>query len=589
MAGKREWSFAELESMDTNTDSLANDYLSGDEDDIERVLEQNIDDNIMLHERSDTTSIRDVLLDDIEMDSDDEPLARRAERWRNSSTTFPSVAWSKQNCHQEPPAFEANSGVNLDDHIELPIDVFLCLFPEELIDSVVFHTNLYATQKQTNDGGKPFQPTNREEIKLFLGVNILMGVKKLTSLKDYWSSQEEIRDSYISKVISRDRFYWLLSHLHFSDNALQPKKGDQNFNKLYKLGSLLTTLSRTYKEFYSPTEFQAIDESMIKYKGRSSMKQYMPAKPTKRGYKVWVRADDSGFVCEFQIYTGKVGDLPEKDLGGRVVRDLTKDLKNKNYKVFFDNYFTSVPLAWDLKQDHIYCCGTLKKGKKYLPNDFIDDKRLTRGQYDWRMTEDMIVCLKWKNKKPVYFLSNYHNPEEATSINRRNKDGSLQEVDCPRLVVDYNKHMGSVDLADMLKKCYAIDRKSKKWYHRIVWHFVDTTIVNAYILFQKRTSGSSLDLKKFRINVASGLIGARYAQRRKGRKSFEVVNTFKKIVPIEKRIDKAAHMPIYSSSRRCANCSTKKEAHRSMWSCTVCEVALCLNDKRNCFLAYHSS
>nr|CAH7730520.1 unnamed protein product [Callosobruchus chinensis] len=422
----------------------------------------------MLHERSDTTSIRDVLLDDIEMDSDDEPLARKAERWRNSSTTFPSVAWSKQNCHQEPPALEANSGVNLDDHIELPIDVFLCLFPEELIDSVVFHTNLYATQKQTNDGGKPFQPTNREEIKLFLGVNILMGVKKLPSLKDYWSSQEEIRDSYISKVISRDRFYWLLSHLHFSDNSLQPKKGDQNFNKLYKLGSLLTTLSRTYKEFYSPTEFQAIDESMIKYKGRSSMKQYMPAKPTKRGYK---------------------------------------------------------------------------------------------------------------------------NPEEATSINRRNKDGSLQEVDCPRPVVDYNKHMGSVDLADMLKKCYAIDRKSKKWYHRIVWHFVDTTIVNAYILFQKRTSasGSSLDLKKFRINVASGLIGAGYAQRRKGRKSFEVVNTFEKIVPIEKRIDKAAHMPIYSSSRRCANCSTKKEAHRSMWSCTVCEVALCLNDKRNCFLAYHSS
>nr|CAH7730523.1 unnamed protein product [Callosobruchus chinensis]CAH7746626.1 unnamed protein product [Callosobruchus chinensis] len=199
-----------------------------------------------------------------------------------------------------------------------------------------------------------------------------MGVKKLPSLKDYWSSQEEIRDSYISKVISRDRFYWLLSHLHFSDNSLQPKKGDQNFNKLYKLGSLLTTLSRTYKEFYSPTEFQAIDESMIKYKGRSSMKQYMPAKPTKRGYKVWVRADDSGFVCEFQIYTGKVGDLSEKDLGGRVVRDLTKDLKNKNNKVFFDNYFTSVPLAWDLKQDHIYCCGTLKKGKKYLPNDFIE-------------------------------------------------------------------------------------------------------------------------------------------------------------------------------------------------------------------------
>nr|CAI5847854.1 unnamed protein product [Callosobruchus analis] len=132
MAGKREWSFAELESKDTR-----------DEDDIERV-----------HEQSDT--IRDVLMDYIEMDSDDEPLARMAGRLRNSSTSFPSVA--NQNFYQEPPAFEANSGVNLDAHIELPRDVFLCLSPEELIDSVAFHTNRYVTQKQTNNGGKPFQP-----------------------------------------------------------------------------------------------------------------------------------------------------------------------------------------------------------------------------------------------------------------------------------------------------------------------------------------------------------------------------------------------------------------------------------------------
>lgn len=175
-----------------------------------------------------------------------------------------------------------------------------------------------------------FQQTTREEIKLFLGVNLIMGIKKLPSLKDYWSSQEEIRDPYISKVISRERFYWLLSHMHFADNTLQPKTGEPNHNKLYKLGSLLNTLGKTYKDYYKPTEFQTVDKSMIKYKGRSCMKQYMPAKPTKRGYKVWVRADDSGY----QIYTGKIGDMPEKDLGGRVGRNLTKELTGKNYKIF---------------------------------------------------------------------------------------------------------------------------------------------------------------------------------------------------------------------------------------------------------------
>ena len=33
----------------------------------------------------------------------------------------------------------------------------------------------------------------------------------------------------------------------------------------------------------------AIDEAMVKYKGRSSLKQYLPMKPIKRGFKVWVR------------------------------------------------------------------------------------------------------------------------------------------------------------------------------------------------------------------------------------------------------------------------------------------------------------
>ena len=34
---------------------------------------------------------------------------------------------------------------------------------------------------------------------------------------------------------------------------------------------------------------------MIKFQGRSSLKQYMPMKPTKRGIKVWVLADEYGF------------------------------------------------------------------------------------------------------------------------------------------------------------------------------------------------------------------------------------------------------------------------------------------------------
>ena len=125
----------------------------------------------------------------------------------------------------------------------------------------------------------------------------------MPSYRDYWSSRTEMRDKYISSAMSRDRFFWLLTNLHLNNNAMQPKK-DINYDKLsiYKIRPLLDTLSETFMTSLNPSEHQSIDESMIKFKGRSSIRQYMPMKPTNRGYKVWVRADQRGYMCQFPIY-----------------------------------------------------------------------------------------------------------------------------------------------------------------------------------------------------------------------------------------------------------------------------------------------
>jgi len=57
---------------------------------------------------------------------------------------------------------------------------------------------------------------------------------------------------------------------------------------------------------YKPSGTVAVDESITAFKGRSSLKQYMPMKPIKRGYKVWNLADSStGYVLSFDVYAGK--------------------------------------------------------------------------------------------------------------------------------------------------------------------------------------------------------------------------------------------------------------------------------------------
>ena len=89
-----------------------------------------------------------------------------------------------------------------------------------------------------------------------------------------------------------------------------------------------------------------IDEAMIPFKGRFSMKQYILPKPVKRGIKVWECADPSyGFVCDTSVYTGRQRDgNPEQGLRYRVVHNLTRTLLDKNHHVFLNIFFNLVAL-----------------------------------------------------------------------------------------------------------------------------------------------------------------------------------------------------------------------------------------------------
>jgi len=140
--------------------------------------------------------------------------------------------------------------------------------------------------------------------------------------------------------------------------------------------------------------------------------------------------------------------------------------------------------------------------------------------------------------------------------------------------------MGYVDKADMLMTLYKIDCKSKRWYMRIFFYFLDLAVHNAFILFtvSSHNKGKTISLKDFRLAVATALIGNTKPSPRGVKKPLTFENNYKPKVLYEKRFNAAEHiMPIKSGSRRCAYCSSKSETHRSKWSCSICEVALCLN------------
>lgn len=100
--------------------------------------------------------------------------------------------WTQEARHaNKPEAFDnTGAGPNVPDDVETPLDVFLTLFNNDLLEKIAFETNLYATQ---TSNGRQFIPTNHDEVKCFLGIN-LMGLTKKPSYKDYWSSKLQMRD-----------------------------------------------------------------------------------------------------------------------------------------------------------------------------------------------------------------------------------------------------------------------------------------------------------------------------------------------------------------------------------------------------------
>ena len=145
---------------------------------------------------------------------------------------------------------------------------------------------------------------------------------------------------------------------------------------------------------YSPHSQLSVDEAMIPFKGRSSMKQYLPMKPVKRGFKVWGMAD--AYLYDFNVYTGATGER-EKALGEKVVLTLSEPLRGKHHQLFFDNYFTSITLLDKLLARGTYGCGTTRTNRKNFPSEISEEvKKFERGGSVFRQC-GKIVATAWKD------------------------------------------------------------------------------------------------------------------------------------------------------------------------------------------------
>ncbi|XP_068209199.1 piggyBac transposable element-derived protein 4-like [Palaemon carinicauda] len=418
------------------------------------------------------------------------------------------------------------------------LEIFLRLFPKSLFLQIAHYTNerldILAEKKKKN-----IQHTCLSELMVIFGCTLVMSYNRVPAMRMYWSRESSLRNEKISESISRDRFQLGFSKLYFN-NPCKPAES----SKIFYVEDVVRCLKKTFLAARTDSTFQSIDESMTKFKGRSSMKQYLPMKPVKRGIKTWVRSDsNTGYVYDFNIYQGKETQVMEGTLGERVIKMFSETIRAPEVCLYFDRFFTSVRLMSSLP---FAAVGTCMPNRKNLPKL---DVKLQRGESEMYVCNEGILVVSWQDTKFVTILSNCHNTEIGVT-QRKIKDGTKKDLQCPEAFIFYNDHMGGVDLGDQMITLYDLDRKSKKWWIKVFFRLLMTAVYNAHVIHNE-INHKKRPFIDFLVTLAESLIeeGRENLPQRRVRSLGRPSKTSKEL----KNVD---HMPVHEEScRRCIRCS----------------------------------
>jgi hypothetical protein len=463
------------------------------------------------------------------------------------------------------PPFEAPTGKqHAARHADSALDFLQLFLPPGLVQQWADYTNDYAQQR----GAEREWRTTVPELYAFLGVHIYMGICNLPRWHMYWS--ELYQQPFVASVFPRWRFEQLLRYFHVAP----PPPAAAAADPLSRVRPLIQSLQHSFARHYAPSRCLTLDEAMVAYKGRSPIKQYIPSKPHKWGYKIYCLASDD-YLLHFEVYQGK--ELHPSALGSTfdTVMRMTADYQHKQHILFTDNWFTSPAVLDELKRRGIRCCGSVKRNRKGMPA-ISDDQVSALGQGQWiqRQKGDTTVAL-WRDKKAMWLLYNHCSPDEAASLQRWNDSGQKVSIGCPRAIRDYFFGARSVDVINQLHYSYLIGRKSKKAWSRLAWWLLDMCIVNAFQLWSiGKVAPRHLDFREELMHSLVKLFGS-------DRKAVQASRGANASVALAKD-----HYPEHDEHRGdCALCSRQPDNRSQIRvKCHACNMHLCIG---KCFSHYH--
>ena len=229
-----------------------------------------------------------------------------------------------------------------------------------------------------------------------------------------------------------------------------------------------------------------------------------------------MRSGAPGIIYDLILYSGSSG-KGEKYTGKYSVLKLIETLpRHENIRLFFDNWFCSLPLCLHLKEICFIVTATIRADRvKKCPLPLKKDLRKEeRGSYGYSTDLNSGVSItKWFDNKSIQICATHCNFEAVENLRRWNrKSKKFIDIPCPTAIKDYNKSMGGVDLSAMLTVLYGAHFKTKRWYLKELFHCIDISKINAWLLHRRHCAQleipkkHQMSLLKFTSHIASVLV-----------------------------------------------------------------------------------
>ena len=214
-------------------------------------------------------------------------------------------------------------------------------------------------------------------------------------------------------------------------------------------------------------------------------------------------------LVQYNLVWKTLSNQPGLKSSGNIVLTLLQNVPRfKWHKLYFDNWYTSVDLVKHLHNQGIACVGTVRANRlpncKMTPDAAMKKKgRATIELWTSDYDDVELRAIKWFDNRGVSLLSTYESVNSITHISRF-------DVPCPSIVSTYKKFMCGVDLLDSLLSLYRIHTRSKKWYHKLFFHFLDVTVVQSCLMYCRSMTGNEgkLKLREFKMILADSLMRA---------------------------------------------------------------------------------